>query len=636
MQVGHEALILSAVGVVGLGCQWLAWRLRLPAILFLLLAGIAMGPLFQWLDPDALLGNLLFPLVSLAVAVILFEGSLTLNKKEIQAVSGSVWSIVSIGAFVSWALTGIATHYILGFSWELAILFGSLTVVTGPTVIVPLLRTVRPSAKLGNILRWEGILIDPIGALLVVMVYEFIVSHNAVNSLEVFALLILIGMGLGALSGMAVATILRRRWIPDYLQPFAVLMVVLGVFALSNHLESEAGLLSVTVMGMWLANAKGINIQKILHFKEHLTIMLITGLFIFLAARIHLDDFAALGVAALILFAVMQLVSRPISILIATWRSGLDWREKCFLAWVAPRGIVAASISSLFAIKLTDYGVENATLLVPLTFMVIIGTVVLQSASARPIAKALHVAEVEPRGFLLIGANRVAQAFGQALAKYDRRVLLTDSNWDYVSQVRMLGLDAYYGNPISSHAEDNLNLIGIGHVVALTADQHFNMMACMRFLEDFGDEKVHCLQKNKRSANRPKNFQQSESSKMESTRRDSSKRDTDKHAVAQQYHGQLLMGGRVSYSQLASLMSQGAEVRHTKLSEAFSYQDYLAHHQQNYLQPLFYVTGDRDIVFCDDLDTFLPPNHSIVVAMILESNDAATATKHADINEREQ
>ncbi|MDW2111052.1 cation:proton antiporter, partial [Vibrio sp. 2089] len=233
----------------------------------------------------------------------------------------------------------------------------------------------RPNSTLANILRWEGILIDPLGALFVVMVYEFIVSHSAVNSMEVFGTIIAVGVILGVASGAAVATVLRRAWLPEYLQPFAVLMVVLGVFSVSNHIESEAGLLTVTVMGMWLANAKDINIQQILHFKEHLTILLITGLFIFLAARISLDDFAALGSGALLLFVFMQLVSRPLSIFLSTMRSNLNLKDKLFLSWVAPRGIVAASISSLFAIKLTEYGVDGASLLVPMTFMVIIGTV---------------------------------------------------------------------------------------------------------------------------------------------------------------------------------------------------------------------------------------------------------------------
>ncbi|WP_025537284.1 cation:proton antiporter [Vibrio parahaemolyticus] len=594
MQVGNEALVLSAVGVIGLGCQWLAWRLRLPAILFLLLAGLIVGPFMQWLKPDEILGNLLFPLVSLAVAVILFEGSLTLNFKEIRGVSGSVWSIVSIGAIISWAATSVATHYFLGFTWELAMLFGSLTVVTGPTVIVPLLRTVRPNSTLANILRWEGILIDPLGALFVVMVYEFIVSHSAVNSMEVFGTIIAVGVILGVASGAAVATVLRRAWLPEYLQPFAVLMVVLGVFSVSNHIESEAGLLTVTVMGMWLANAKDINIQQILHFKEHLTILLITGLFIFLAARISLDDFAALGSGALLLFVFMQLVSRPLSIFLSTMRSNLNLKDKLFLSWVAPRGIVAASISSLFAIKLTEYGVDGASLLVPMTFMVIIGTVVLQSATARPMAIALGVAEPAPRGFLLIGANRVAREIGQALARYDRRVLMMDSNWEYISQVRMMGLDYYYGNPISSHADDNLNMIGIGQVVALTPDQHFNIMACMQFVDEFGEDKVHCLQKVKTNGN-----------------------GSEKHSVAQEYHGKLLMGGNVSYTQLASLLSRGAEIKHTKLSENFTYQDYLEHHKTNLVIPLFNVEDKGKIQFCDDPDQFAPSTTSTIVSLIL-------------------
>ncbi|EGQ9177044.1 sodium:proton antiporter [Vibrio alginolyticus] len=597
MQVGNEALVLSAVGVIGLGCQWLAWRLRLPAILFLLLAGLIVGPFMQWLNPDEILGNLLFPLVSLAVAVILFEGSLTLNFKEIRGVSGSVWSIVSIGAIISWAATSIATHYFLGFTWELAMLFGSLTVVTGPTVIVPLLRTVRPNSTLANILRWEGILIDPLGALFVVMVYEFIVSHSAINSVEVFGTIIAVGVMLGAASGYAVATIMRRSWLPEYLQPFAVLMVVLGVFSVSNHIESEAGLLTVTVMGMWLANAKDINIQQILHFKEHLTILLITGLFIFLAARISLDDFAALGSGALLLFVFMQFVSRPLSIFLSTFRSNLRLKDKLFLSWVAPRGIVAASISSLFAIKLTEYGIDEAILLVPMTFMVIIGTVVLQSATARPVALTLGVAEPAPRGFLLIGANRVAREIGQALSRYDRRVLMTDSNWEYISQVRMLGLDYYYGNPISSHADDNLNLIGIGQVVALTPDQHFNIMACMQFVDEFGEDKVHCLQKVKTNSN-----------------------GSEKHSVAQEYHGKLLMGGNVSYTQLASMLSRGAEVKHTKLSDNFTYQDYLAHHKGSSVVPLFHVEEKGKIQFCDDPEQFEPTTTSTVVSLILSDS----------------
>ena len=591
----HEefiALAIAAIGVLGLACQWLAWRLRLPAILFLLIAGLVVGPLTGWLQPQALLGELLFPLISLAVAVILFEGSLTLNFKEIRGVNHTVWSIVSLGALVSWGVTSAVTHYLLGFDWSLALLFGSLTVVTGPTVIVPLLRTVRPNVRLSNILRWEGILIDPLGALFVVMVYEFIVSSSEVHSLYVFVLILAVGLAIGAAAGQAVAVVLRRGMLPEYLQPFAVLAVVLGVFSASNAIESESGLLTVTVMGMWLANAKNVNIQHILHFKENLTILLITGLFILLAARIELADFQALGWSALLLFVLMQLVSRPLSIFIATARSSLSLKEKTFLAWVAPRGIVAASISSLFAIKLTSAGVEGATLLVPLTFMVIIGTVILQSATARPIAIALQVAEPAPRGFLVIGANDVARELGKAFAKYDCRVVLTDSNWDYISQARMAGLANYYGNPISSHADEYLDLIGIGHVVALTPDKHFNIMACMHFLSDFGEKRVFCLNDHVNSSS------------------------SDKHKVAQEYHGLSLFNGYVSYKKLASLINQGAEVKHTKLSGNFTYQDYLQRHKESFVLPLFVVNLKGRIQMYHDTQVFEPVEGETVVSLI--------------------
>lgn len=591
----HEefiALAIAAIGVLGLACQWLAWRLRLPAILFLLIAGLVVGPLTGWLQPQALLGELLFPLISLAVAVILFEGSLTLNFKEIRGVNHTVWSIVSLGALVSWGVTSAVAHFLLGFDWSLALLFGSLTVVTGPTVIVPLLRTVRPNVRLSNILRWEGILIDPLGALFVVMVYEFIVSSSEVHSLYVFALILAVGLAIGAAAGQAVAVVLRRGMLPEYLQPFAVLAVVLGVFSASNAIESESGLLTVTVMGMWLANAKNVNIQHILHFKENLTILLITGLFILLAARIEIADFQALGWSALLLFVLMQLVSRPLSIFIATARSSLSLKEKTFLAWVAPRGIVAASISSLFAIKLTSAGVEGATLLVPLTFMVIIGTVILQSATARPIAIALQVAEPAPRGFLVIGANDVARELGKAFAKYDCRVVLTDSNWDYISQARMAGLANYYGNPISSHADEYLDLIGIGHVVALTPDKHFNIMACMHFLSDFGEKRVFCLNDHVNSSS------------------------SDKHKVAQEYHGLSLFNGEVSYKKLASLINQGAEVKHTKLSGNFTYQDYLQRHKESFVLPLFVVNLKGRIQMYHDTQVFEPVEGETIVSLI--------------------
>ncbi|MEF1255964.1 MULTISPECIES: cation:proton antiporter [unclassified Vibrio] len=588
------ALTLASVGLLGLICQWVAWQLKLPAILFLLIAGLLVGPVLGLFSPQEALGDLFFPVISLAVAVILFEGSLTLNFKQIKGISKSVWSIVTIGAVVSLIITTVATHYLLGLDWALAFLFGSLTVVTGPTVIVPLLRTVRPSSKLANILRWEGILIDPLGALFVVMVYEFIVSHSQMHSLAVFGLIVVIGFSVGIAAGVLVASMIRRHWLPEYLQPFAVLTILLGVFALSNYLAHESGLLTVTVMGIWLANAKGVNISHILHFKENLTILFISGLFILLAARVELSDFAQLGWAALALFIVIQLVSRPASIFLSTLRSNLEIKEKAFLAWVAPRGIVAAAVSSLFAIKLTQQNVEQANLLVPLIFMVIIGTVVLQSATARPIANLLGVAEPAPRGFLIVGANDVARALGKAIQTYGCRVLMSDTNWDYVSKARMGGFDSYYGNPTSSHADEYLDLIGIGQVLAVTPDQHLNSVASVHFSNEFGYRKVFSLQ-----------------DKKEQER-------LDKHSHNSEHAYSLLLGGTTSYKKLASLISQGAEIKHTKLSDSFGYEDYQEQYKSATVVPLFTVNSKQHIQMLAQADETVPVSGDIVVSLVKE------------------
>ncbi|PLC56803.1 cation:proton antiporter [Photobacterium carnosum] len=594
----HQEMIgltIAGLGVLGLGCQWLAWRMKLPAILLLLIAGLLIGPVAGIFNPNRLFGDLLFPLISLAVAVILFEGSLTLNFAEIKTVRKNVKSIVTLGAIITWVVTSVATYYLLDFSWSLAFLFGSMTVVTGPTVIVPLLRTVRPQAKLANILRWEGILIDPIGAIFVVIVYEFIVSSSQLHSLEVFGLMLLVGLVIGAVAGWLIAYVLRNHLLPEYLQPFAVLAVVLGVFAGANVLESEAGLLAVTVMGMWLANAKDVDIRHILHFKENLTILLISGLFLILASRIQLADFHALGWGAIALFVVIQLVARPASIFISTIFSELAFKEKLFLAWVAPRGIVAAAISALFALKLIDDGVAGAQLLVPLTFMVIIGTVVLQSLTARPIARLLGVAEPSPKGFLIVGANDVAREIGLALKKYDCRVVMTDSNWDYIRAARMAGLETYYGNAVSSHADEYLDLIGVGHLLALTPDKHFNAVATSHYETDFGQRNIFRLNGRRHNSG------------------------LEKHSATQAHSGTVLFGDDISYKKLASLINQGAEIKHTKLSDNFTLEDYFQQYKGSSLIPLFVIDLKQNIFPFTDVSTLEAKAGWTMIALVKES-----------------
>ncbi|MBO2929463.1 cation:proton antiporter [Metapseudomonas otitidis] len=555
-----ETRILLALGGIGLAAlcsQWLAWRLRLPAILFLLLSGILAGPVLGVLDPGALFGPLLFPLTSLAVALILFEGSLTLHLSEWREIGSVVRRMVTLGALATWVVIAVATHLLLGFSWELAVLFGSLTLVTGPTVIVPMLRVVRPRASVANILRWEGIVIDPIGALAAVVTFSFIVSRDQggwSQSLATFAGVIGCGTLLGVLGGWALGVVLRRHWLPEYLHNLAALAAVLGVFIASNLLVHESGLLAVTLMGMWLANMRGVDVKPILHFKENLSVLLISGLFILLAARLDLKALLALGPATLALLAVIQFIARPLNIGLSTLGSALGWRERTLLAWIAPRGIVAAAVSAIFALRLQEHGDPNAQLLVPLTFLVIIGTVVLQSATARPLARLLGVAEPAPAGFLIIGANPVARALGKALNQLGSRVLLTDSSWENIRAARMDGLPTYFGNPTSQHADAHLDLVGLGHLLALSPSSEMNALACMRFRHDFAEPRRFTLPSGADS------------------------RRSDKHRSSEQVRGRELGLPALTYPQFASRLGRGAEIRITTLTEAFDWPAYQAFH----------------------------------------------------------
>ncbi|MGE5154373.1 MAG: cation:proton antiporter, partial [Bdellovibrio bacteriovorus] len=563
--MSHDAIVLvAAVAVLAAASQWVAWRLRLPAILPLLLTGILVGPVAGWLDPNTLLGPLLFPFVSLAVAVILFEGSLTLRFSEIRGLEQVVRRFVTGGVLLTWAVAALAARLLTGLQWELAALFGAIMVVTGPTVIVPLLRTVRPSARVAGILRWEGIVIDPIGALLAVLVLELVVALGPGSALAAAAMTfvqtVAVGVAVGLASGYALGEALRRDWLPVYLFNATTLAAVVCAFTLADALAEESGLLAVTVMGIYLGNRKGVPNEEILEFKESLSLLLISVLFILLAARLDLAGLQALGWGAVGVFLVIQLLARPLTVLYGTWGSTLSWPERALLAWIAPRGIVAAAVSALFALKLEQRGFEQAGLLVPLAFGVILGTVVLQSLTAGPLARLLRVREPEPEGFLIVGANPVARALGQALDREKIAVLLCDTLWDNLKRARMAGLKTYYGNPLSEHAELYLDTTGLGRLLAVTPDAHLNALACSRYRGVFGPQGVFAL-------------------RVAGPQSDSGRRET---APA----GRIAFGKDASYLDLSRRLHLGAEIRRTTLSESFTLEDFRALHGEQAI-PLF-------------------------------------------------
>ncbi|MEZ4733450.1 MAG: cation:proton antiporter [Caldilineaceae bacterium] len=546
----NELLLISGVLVAGSLCQWFAWRIKIPAILPLLAVGFLAGPIFGLLHPQAELGGLFFPVVSLSVAIILFEGALTLNWREVQTIASTVRNLLIMGSLITWFGSAIAARYLLGLPWDLALLFGALIIVTGPTVIAPLVRNVRPTANISSILRWEGILIDPIGASVAVLVFDFIIAGGAdwSHTLIGFLRITIVGMVVGLVSGYVAFHLIRRYLIPDYLRDIGLLTFVTGIFALSDLLAAESGLLAVTVMGIYLANTDLRQLREIWYFKERLSVLLISTLFILLAANVQLSDFALLDWRSLLLLAIIIFVLRPVGVQLSALGSTLVAKERLFLSWVAPRGIVAAAVSSLFAFQLIEAGYEEARILGPLVFLVIVGTVLLQGSSAKLIARRLGVSEADPQGFLVMGATPFARALAKTLQEEGFMVRLVDANLQNVLHARVDGLRVRQGNILSDYMDEHLDLSGIGHLLALTSNDEANALACLHFEEEFGSSNVYQLQPST-----------------------SAKGNT---ATTQGPLGRILFDKDVTYQRVQDCMDAGGVIRRTQLTDKFTMKDF--------------------------------------------------------------
>ncbi|MBN1393855.1 MAG: sodium:proton antiporter [Pirellulales bacterium] len=560
----HLLLALAALLVLGVGAQWLAWRLKIPSILLLLVVGFIAGPTTGLIDPKALFGNVLFPLVSLSVAIILFEGGLSLQLKELRETRGVVVRLLTVGVLITWALTAVAARIFLDFPWSVALLLGAILVVTGPTVIGPMLRNMRPTGGVGPVARWEGIVVDPLGAVMAVLVFEAVESIGAATAKTAainvsLGLLrtVLVGGAIGAAAAGLLVLAMRRRWIPDFLQSAVVLMIVLAGFTASNLLQQESGLLTVTLMGIIVANQKTVPVRHIAEFKENLSVLLLACLFILLAARLRLDDVAALGLGGLALLAAVVLLARPAAVLCSTVGSSLCWKERALLAWFAPRGIVAAAVSSLFALRLTTHGDE----LQSATFLVIVGTVLIYGLTTPRLARRLGLSSADPQGMLIAGAHAGARAIAHALQDEKIAVCLVDSNRENVRTARMEGLPARAASILSERIDDELDLGGIGRFLGMTRNSEVNSLAALRFQELFGRSEVYQL-------------------------RPQSNRGARSETASRLLHGRLLFAPHVTYETLDDWFALGATVRRTSLTEQFDFAAFQAHYGDAAL-PLF-------------------------------------------------
>jgi len=587
-----EVVIICGIAVVGFVCHWLAWRLRLPAILFLLFAGVLVGPVLGWLEPRAVFGDLLTGIIAVAVAIILFEGALTLKLSEIRDHGTVVRNLVTIGVVITGVSSALLSWYVLGWDPYLAALFGAVVTVSGPTVVMPLIRAVRPKANVSSILRWESILIDPLGAILALLVFDLIITVQTNAGLDhvakVFGAIVLVGTLGGAIGGFLFGVAIRSRIIPDYLREYSALAAVLLIFAASEYLQRESGFLAVTIMGVWLANMRGVDLADILAFKESITLLLIGGLFILLAAELDLGKVIELGWQALIVLAVLQLVAGPLRAFISAIGSSLTWRETLLIGWVFPRGIVAAAVSSLFAIRLEEIDYPGSDGLVPLVFSIIIGTVVIQSLTSRFVARILGVAEPDPSGVLVVGSNLLGRVFAKALHDRGRRVRVADSHWASIRQARMLGLSTFYGSPVSAYAEQNLELSGLGTLLAVSRQPGLNELACVRFAEEFGRDHVFVV-----------------SNTSEGTH--------GKHFVSGEAKGRVLFGGERSIDELLRVIKDGATVSNTELTKEFGIDAYLEKYPDRII--LFAIDAADDLKFPVSDEAFEPGAGWLIVAL---------------------
>lgn len=508
-------LELGGILVLGVLAQWLSYKVRLPAILPLILVGLAVGPFSTYIthdgtklmDADRLFqGHFLFDFISLAVGIILFEGGLTLKFKELKQHAGVVRNLITLGALITVVGATATAYYVLDLEFRVALLFGSLVVVTGPTVIGPIIRNVRPNANIGTILKWEGVLIDPIGALIAIIVYEFIISGD--SSLKFtpqaagqFFSAIFSGFFVGVIFSFFIYQSIKRKLMPAFLRNVVILGMVVLAFSFADFLHKESGLFAVTLMGVILSNVKLGEIRHVLHFKEDISRILISVLFIMLSSRMEISDFEMLGTDSWIVFAILIFVIRPLAVFGCSFQSALSFKEKLFISWISPRGIVAAGVASIFSIRLLENPNsdilnaaerEAALYLLPLTFMVILGTVLLQGLTAKLVASILGVRKERPNGVLFVGANDSALYIAHYLQSVGIPVMMSDTSGSAIREARALHLPVFEGSLLVEGALDDAgaDLSEYGQVWAMTSSAEINVLACNILKQEFGRQDV--------------------------------------------------------------------------------------------------------------------------------------------------
>lgn len=620
--IGHlsPAGYLTVVIAVSVLCQWVAWRIGVPSILLLLITGFGIG---QVVDAESVFGHdVLFDGIRITVGIILFEGSLSLRIKQIRDLRRPVARLISVTVLIAWVLIA-ASAYLLGFHPEVALLIGALLVVTGPTVIAPLLRALRPTQRISSLLRWEGVIVDPIGTVLALLVFQAVTASQ--TGLAVVAVAtalvktVVVAGVLGIALGAGLEVLLRRRAVPDFLHGVLFLAAAIGALVVSDALQPESGLLTVTILGVYLGNRPHLDIEHVAEFKEHLQVLFVGALFIVLGGRVSPAELGQVAPKALILLAALVIVVRPVSVLIGLAGTRVTRAERTMMACMAPRGVVAAAVTSIFALSIgrsadtlarqashasgaTARGLAanarhlhqlagQAQSMVPLVFIVIVGTVTIYGLSSGRIASRLGLAAPNPQGVMFVGVNRwVVQTAGH-LRDAGVPVLIVARNHATLAPARSAGLETRTANILSEYAVKDMDLAGLGSFVACTPEDETNATAARQFARTFGAAHTYQLHRDSRSTGTGDDSQ-----------------DTATHLS-----GRYAFVPSLSRDAMDTRVRDGAKVRRFDLSAAFTLTDLRAEYDDPVLLFVLRSPGHAQVV---DHRTRIPEDSGSVLALV--------------------
>ncbi len=561
---------IALIGALGIGAQWVAWRTGRPAIALMLIVGILAGPVLGILDPERDFGTLLEPIIKLAVAIILFEGGLSLNFKDLRHAGWAVMRLIIIGVPVGWGLGTAAAHYGAGLSWEVSALFGGIMVVTGPTVIGPMLRNLRVGPRVRDILKWEGIVNDPIGALLAVTIYAYVTYEGNASDTYTIGIDVLaasfVAAVLGAALGYAITWLFPRGYVPEYLKaPFLLIAVIIG-FVLADIVKHETGLITVTIMGVVMANRPIYSSQTLHRFKEDLSVLLISGVFVLLSATLDWETMEAFQARFIVFLILLLFFVRPITVFASLLFSSVPWRERVFIAWIAPRGIVAVAITGLFALRMVDYGIEDAEALVPLSFAVVIVTIFAHGFSAGWFAKFLGIEEGKSDGIMIVGSTSWSVEFAAFLKSLKYNVTIADTGRFALRRAKRREIDVYDGDFLDEAHDDNIDMGKFQHIIAATDNDSYNQLVAADIGPEMGYDQISLLAPDRKDGKRGPG------------------------------RGRILTESGATYTDLVDRAREGWIFSKTRLTEKFTFDDFRANLADDE-EPIAVIKPDRRLLF---------------------------------------